>query len=316
MSASAKKAHLHGKRGQKLNRRFIPLYLMMVPSLIYLLINNYIPMAGIIIAFKQVNFREGILKSPWVGLKNFKFLFKGDAWIITRNTIGYNLLFIVITPIVAITVAVLLNEIRNVFTKKLYQTIILVPYLISIVVVSYLVYAFLATDNGFINNTLLPMFGVEDPVSWYSSPQYWPFILILVHIWKGFGYSTIIYYATIVGIDSGYYEAAAIDGAGRWKRIWHITLPALKSTIITLTLLSVGRIFYSDFGLFYQIPMSSGPLLDVTNTIDTYVYRALMQNNNIGMSSAAGVYQSIIGFLLVLTANLVTRKISEEDALF
>ncbi len=316
MSASAKKAHLHGKRGQKLNRRFIPLYLMMVPSLIYLLINNYIPMAGIIIAFKQVNFREGILKSPWVGLKNFKFLFKGDAWIITRNTIGYNLLFIVITPIVAITVAVLLNEIRNVFTKKLYQTIILVPYLISIVVVSYLVYAFLATDNGFINNTLLPLFGVEDPVSWYSSPQYWPFILILVHIWKGFGYSTIIYYATIVGIDSGYYEAAAIDGAGRWKRIWHITLPALKSTIITLTLLSVGRIFYSDFGLFYQIPMSSGPLLDVTNTIDTYVYRALMQNNNIGMSSAAGVYQSIIGFLLVLTANLVTRKISEEDALF
>jgi ABC-type polysaccharide transport system, permease component len=298
------------------NRRFIPLYLMMVPGLLYLFINNYIPMAGIIIAFKQINFRIGILKSPFVGFKNFEFLFKGDAWIITRNTIGYNLLFIVLTPLIAIAVAILLNEIINVRAKKVYQTLILIPYLISIVVVSYLVYAFLSTDNGFLNNTVLPLFGIHDPVSWYSSPQYWPFILVLVNIWKGFGYSTIIYYATVVGIDRSYYEAAAIDGANRWARICNVTLPSLKSTIITLTLLSIGRMFYSDFGLFYQVPMSSGPILDVTNTIDTYVYRALMQNNNIGMSSAAGVYQSIVGFILVLTANFVTSKISKEDALF
>lgn len=296
-------------------KRFIPLYMMMVPGLAYLLINNYIPMLGIVIAFKQVNFRKGIIASPWVGLSNFKFLFKGDAWIITRNTLGYNILFIILTPIIAITVAILLNELRSTMSKKFYQTVILIPYLISIVVTSYLVYAFLATDNGYFNNTILPMFGMEAK-SWYSSPQYWPFILVLVHIWKGFGYSTIIYYATLVGIDSGYYEAAAIDGANRWKRIVHVTLPALKPTIITLTLLSIGRIFYSDFGLFYQVPMSSGPLLDVTNTIDTYVYRALMQSNNIGMSSAAGVYQSIIGFILVLGANILTRKISAEDALF
>ncbi len=296
-------------------KRFIPLYVMMLPGLAYLLINNYIPMLGIVIAFKQVNFRKGILASPWVGLSNFKFLFKGDAWTITRNTLGYNILFIILTPVIAITVAILLNEIRSSVSKKFYQTVILIPYLISIVVTSYLVYAFLATDNGYFNNTILPLFGLEAK-SWYSSPQYWPFILVLVHIWKGFGYSTIIYYATLVGIDSGYYEAAAIDGAGRWKRIVHVTLPALKPTIITLTLLSIGRIFYSDFGLFYQVPMSSGPLLDVTNTIDTYVYRALMQSNNIGMSSAAGVYQSIIGFILVLGANILTRKISEEDALF
>lgn len=289
--------------------------MMMVPGLAYLLINNYIPMLGIVIAFKQVNFRKGIIASPWVGLSNFKFLFKGDAWIITRNTLGYNILFIFLTPIIAITVAILLNELRSAMSKKFYQTVILIPYLISIVVTSYLVYAFLATDNGYFNNTILPLFGLEAK-SWYSSPQYWPFILVLVHIWKGFGYSTIIYYATLVGIDSGYYEAAAIDGANRWKRIVHVTLPALKPTIITLTLLSIGRIFYSDFGLFYQVPMSSGPLLDVTNTIDTYVYRALMQSNNIGMSSAAGVYQSIIGFILVLGANILTRKISAEDALF
>ncbi len=289
--------------------------MMMVPGLAYLLINNYIPMLGIVIAFKQVNFRKGIIASPWVGLSNFKFLFKGDAWIITRNTLGYNILFILLTPIIAITVAILLNELRSAMSKKFYQTVILIPYLISIVVTSYLVYAFLATDNGYFNNTILPLFGLEAK-SWYSSPQYWPFILVLVHIWKGFGYSTIIYYATLVGIDSGYYEAAAIDGANRWKRIVHVTLPALKPTIITLTLLSIGRIFYSDFGLFYQVPMSSGPLLDVTNTIDTYVYRALMQSNNIGMSSAAGVYQSIIGFILVLGANILTRKISAEDALF
>lgn len=298
------------------HRRYIPLYLMMVPGLLYFFINNYIPMAGIIIAFKQVNYRLGILKSPWVGLKNFEFLFStSDAFIITRNTIGYNVLFIILTPVIAITVAVLLNELTANFSKKVYQTVILVPYLISMVVVSYLVYALLSTDTGFINNSIIKAMG-GDPVSWYSSPGAWPFILIIVHVWKGFGYNTIIYYATLVGIDKTYYEAAAIDGANRWQQFMHVTLPGLKSTIITLTLLSVGRIFYSDFGLFYQVPMNSGPLFDVTNTIDTYVYRGLMQNNNVGMSSAAGFYQSIIGFVLVLTANLVVSKVSKEDALF
>ena len=297
-------------------KRDLPLYLMMVPGLLYLLINNYVPMSGIIIAFKQVNFRLGILKSPFVGLKNFEFLFKGDAWLITRNTIGYNLVFIVLTPIVAITIAILLNELTSKRMKQLYQTVILIPYLISIVVVSYLVYSILATDTGFLNNSILPLFGIKEKISWYSSPGYWPFILVITQLWKGFGYSTIIYYATVVGIDTSYYEAAAIDGATRWQRVWNITLPSLKTTIITLTLLSVGRMFYSDFGLFYQVPLNSGPLLDITNTIDTYVYRGLMQTSNIGMSSAAGVYQSFVGFLLVLTANTIVGKISKEDALF
>ena len=156
----------------------------------------------------------------------------------------------------------------------------------------------------------------KEGVNWYSTPSVWPVILILVYLWKNFGYMTIIYYASVVGIDTGLQEAAAIDGATRWQRIWHVTLPGLKNTIITLTLLNVGRIFYSDFGLFYQVPMDSGPLYNVTNTIDTYVYRGLMQSNNLGMSSAAGLYQSLVGFVLVLTANLIVRKISKEDALF
>ena len=288
----------------------------MLPGLAYLFINNYIPMAGIIIAFKQVNYRLGILASPWVGFSNFEYLFATkDAWIITRNTICYNVVFILLTPVIAIAVAVVLNEITAKLSKKFYQTIILIPYLISIIVVSYLVNALLSTDTGFINNSILEPLG-RDSVSWYSSPQYWPFILVLVHIWKGFGYNTIIYYATLVGIDRTYYEAAAIDGANRWNQFVHVTLPGLKSTIITLTLLSVGRIFYSDSGLFYQVPMNSGPLINATNTIDTYVYRGLMQLNNVGMSSAAGFYQSVVGFILVLTANIVVSKISKEDALF
>jgi len=272
-------------------------------------------MTGIIIAFKQLDFSKGILKSPWIGMKNFKFLFQNDAFLITRNTIAYNLVFILLGTITAIAVAVLLDELRGKIQKRVSQTIILIPYLISMVVVSYLVNALLSTDNGFINNSILAPLGY-DPVSWYSTPNIWPIILVIVNLWKGFGYQSIIYYATVVGIDRGLYEAAAIDGASRWQRIRSITIPGLKSTIITLTLLGIGRIFYSDFGLFYQVPLNSGPLYNVTNTIDTYVYRGLMQSNNISMSSAASVYQSLVGFVLVLTANLVVRKISKEEALF
>lgn len=297
-------------------RRFIPMYLMLLPGLVYLFINNYMPMAGIIIAFKKYNYSLGIFKSPFTGLKNFEFLFKTkDAWTITRNTLGYNIIFIVLGTVLAIAVAILLNEIRSTMGKKVYQTLILVPFLISIVVVSYLVYGFLSTDAGFINNSILKPMGKE-AIGWYSNAKYWPFILIFVNIWKNLGYNCIIYYATVVGLDASLYESASIDGANRWQRILHITLPGLKTTIITLTLMSVGRIFYSDFGLFYQVPMNSGPLIDVTNTIDTYVYRGLMELNNIGMASAAGLYQSLVGFALVLIANLVVRRLDENSALF
>lgn len=297
-------------------KRYLPLYLMMLPGILYIIINNYIPMTGLRIAFKQFNYSKGISGSKFVGLKNFEFLFKTkDAFVITRNTLCYNIVFICLGTIFAIAVAILLNDIRSVRLKKLYQTVILIPFLISIVVVSYLVYAFLSADSGFINNGILRPLSLE-PISWYSTPTWWPLILVIVHLWKGFGYTSIIYFATLVGIDRGYFEAAAIDGATRWQQITNITLPFLKSTIITLTLMSIGRIFYSDFGLFYQVPLNSGLLINVTNTIDTYVYRGLISLNNVSMASAAGFYQSIVGFILVLTANFIVKKVSEENSLF
>ncbi|HIU77038.1 MAG TPA: sugar ABC transporter permease [Candidatus Pelethocola excrementipullorum] len=297
-------------------KRYLPLYLMMLPGAAYLVINNYIPMGGLILAFKRFNYSLGIMESPWAGLGNFTYLFTGkDAFLMMRNTLSYNFVFIVLGTILAITVAILLNEVGNMKARKTYQTLILVPYLISIVIVSYIVYAFLSQDSGFVNNTLLKGMGKKS-ISWYTSPQYWPFILCLVYLWKSFGYHSIIYYATIIGIDSSYYEAATVDGATKWKQVWYITLPSLKPTIITLTLLSIGRIFYSDFGLFYQVPMNSGPLLNATSTIDTYVYRALLTLNDVGRSSAAGFLQSILGFIVVFSANLLVNKINKENALF
>lgn len=297
-------------------KRYFWLYMMMVPGLIYIFINNYIPMTGIVLAFKKYDFKKGIYKSPNIGFDNFEFLFKTkDAFNITRNTLLYNAVFIILGTVVAITIAIILGEIKNEKMKKVYQTLILVPYLISMVVVSYIVYGFLNTQSGFINKSILEPLGMS-AVSWYSNPKYWPFIIVIVNLWKSMGYNCIIYYATLIGIDKAYYEAAVIDGATRWQQIKNITLPGLKPTIITLTLLAIGRIFYSDFGLFYQVPMNSGALIDVTNTIDTYVYRGLTQLNNIGMAAAAGFYQSMVGFVLVLSANFVVRKISKENALF
>ena len=296
--------------------RYLPLYLMMLPGCAYLIINNYIPMTGIVLAFKQYHFKTGIYHSPNVGFKNFKFLFTTkDAWVITRNTICYNLVFILLGTVLAVGVAILLNEIRAKLAKKLYQTVILIPFLISIVIVSYLVYAFLNTENGFLNNGILKPLG-KSPISWYSSPQYWPVILVIVNLWKGLGYNCILFYATLLGIDRELYVAAVIDGASRWQQIKHITLPGLKTTLVILTLMSISKIFYSDFGLFYQVPMNQGTLMDVTNTIDTYVYRGLMTSTNLGMTAAAGLYQSFVGFVLVVTANLVVRRIDPESALF
>lgn len=297
-------------------RTFWPLYLMTMPGLAYLFINNYMPMAGLQIAFKQYNAQKGIWGSPLIGIKNFEFLFATkDAWLITRNTLVYNAVFIVLGTTFAIAIAILLNELHSAAAKKFYQTVTLIPYMVSIVVVSYLAYAFLSTEGGFINTRILEPLGM-DPIHWYSDSRPWPVLLIIINLWKGFGYNCIIYYASLVGINREYYEAAVIDGANRWRQVWHISLPGLKSTIVTLTLLNIGRIFYSDFGLFYQVPMNSGPLFDATNTIDTYVFRGLMQTNNIGMASAAGFYQSLVGFFLVIIANAIVRKISPENALY
>lgn len=302
------------KKGQL--KKYFPFMIMMIPGLLYFLLNNYAPMFGIIIAFKDYKYNLGIWGSEWVGLSNFTYLFStGDAWKITRNTLGYNGFFIIADLVLAVTVAIIVNEIKSARVKKVYQTFILLPYLISMVVVSYIAYGFLSQTTGFFNCTVLESLGM-DPISWYTEPKYWPFILCFIHIWKTIGYSCIVYLATLVGIDASYYEAAVIDGATKWQQIRYITLPFLKGTIITMFLLSIGRIFYSDFGLFYQVPMGSGVLYDVTSTIDTYVYHGLMENYNVPMSAAAGAYQSIVGFVLVVIANKIVSKFSAENALF
>ena len=292
-----------------------PLYLMMVPGLAYLLINNYMPLAGLQLAFKKFKYALGIWKSDFNNFKNFTYLFKSsDAWIIIRNTVGYNLVFILLGTVVAIFVAILLNMVRVKRMQKFYQTVILIPHLISYVIVSYIVYAFLGQDNG-INNSLLKALGME-PIAWYTEAAYWPYILVITQLWKTFGYNSIIYYATIVGIDQTYYEAAIVDGATWWKQVRYITLPMLKPVIVTLTLLAIGRMFYSDFGLFYQVPMNIGLLYDATNTIDTYVYRGLLETNDVGRASAAGFIQSVMGFFLVLGTNAIVRRVDREQALF
>jgi putative aldouronate transport system permease protein len=290
-------------------------YLMMLPGLIYLIINNYIPMAGLVMAFKKVNFSIGIWKSEWVGFKNFRYLFATkDALVITRNTVLYNLAFIIIGLILSIAIAIALSEMTNLKLRSFFQSVILIPYILSYVVVSYLVFAFLGS-TGLINKGILPLFGI-DPINWYLTPKYWPFILIFVNTWKTVGYSSVIYFSTILGFDPQIYEAADLDGASPWKKISLITIPLLKPTIITLTMLNIGRIFYSDFGLFYQVPQNSGAIYSTTNVIDTYVYRGLLELGDISMSSAAGFYQAIVGFLIVLAANWAVRKLNSENALF
>ena len=297
-------------------KQYLPIYLLALPGIIYMICNNYLPMFGIVIAFKKLNFAKGILASPWCGLKNFEFLFKSStAFTMIRNTICYNVLWLILGHVLAIASAILLNEITNRFRARFYQSVILLPYLMSWVVVSYLVFAFLSADTGMFNNSILKPLGIA-PVNWYSESKYWPFILTFVNHWKNNGYTMIVYFASIVGISQDYYEAAMLDGATKWQQIKHITIPQLVPTIITLMILSVGRIFASDFGLFFQIPRNTGALYNATQTIDVYVYNALMQRSDYGMASAASVFQSIVGFLMVMVTNAIVRKVSRENAMF
>ncbi len=304
---------------KKKNRRLfsfkqsIPLFLMMIPGLIYLFCNNYLPMFGILIAFKKVNFSIGILQSPWNGFDNFKFLFATkDAWTMVRNTLAYNLVWIVLGMIIAVSVALLMAEIAKRKIAKVIQPVICFPSMISAVILSYIVYAFLSTSNGFLNRIILGGEGIN----WYATAKYWPIILTIVHFWQVAGQSSIIYMATISGIDKSLYEAARLDRATKWQQITHITLPLIRPTIILMLLLSIGRIFNSDFGMFYQVTLNSGMLYSTTQTIDTYVYRALIEMNNVGMSSAASVFQAVLGFLLVLLSNAAVRKIDSDSVLF
>ncbi|MFD2613935.1 ABC transporter permease [Paenibacillus gansuensis] len=297
-------------------RRHWGLYLFLVPGMAMLLLNNYLPMFGIVLAFKNYTFSDGIFGSKWVGFDNFKYLFlTDDAWLMTRNTILYNLVFILLHLLIAVTFAMLLNELRIRFFAKVYQTVMFLPYFLSWVIVSYIGYAFLNAQYGFVNTTILPLLSL-DAVDWYAEASYWPFILPLVSVWKDIGYATVIYLAAIVGFDKEYYEAAVIDGATKRQQAVYITLPLLRPVITIILLLQVGKIFYADFGLFYQVTLNSGLLYEKTVVIDTYVYTALKTLGDVGMASATGLYQSVIGFVLVVLTNLIVRKIDRDSSLF
>ncbi|NOU91272.1 ABC transporter permease subunit [Paenibacillus sp. LMG 31460] len=293
-------------------------YFMMLPGLLYILVMYYLPMFGVVIAFEEYNPIKGIFKSKWIGFTNFKFLFKSDALFqITFNTIFYNLIFIVLGIGLSLIIAILINEIGNRFLAGAYKSIILLPYLLSWVVAEYLLFSFLSMDKGIINS-FLNTFGIE-PVLWYSEPGYWRFIIPAAYVWKNIGYFSVIFAAGIAGISTEYYEAAKMDGASKFQQAIKITIPMLVPITLTLLLLQAGKIFYAafgDWGLFYNLPKESGVLFSTTNVIDTYVYRSLKSMSDFGMSSAVGLYQSCVGFVLVLASNFLIRLYDRDSALF
>lgn len=310
------------KNKRKNRKKTLMLLTMVAPVSIWLILLRYIPMAGIVLAFKKYkvytkapSLINNIVHSNWVGLGNFKFLFaSSDTLLILRNTIGYNLLWIALGVVISVSLAIMLNEVRSKFAAKTYQTLMFFPYFISWVVVSYFVMALLDPTSGLIVKAQLA--GGGEATNWYHDYKPWPVILTLSNLWKNMGYQTILYLAAITGIDKTQYEAAAIDGAGKWQQIWHVTIPNLRSMVIILLIMDLGKIFNSDFGLFYSVPQNSGSIFRTTQVLDTYVYRALMNSQNIGMSTAASLFQNTVGFILIMIANTAIRKIDPDSALF
>ncbi len=291
------------------------LWVMAAPAIIALFIFSYLPMAGLVMAFQRLDLKKGIFTSPFIGFKNFEFLFSTtDAWLITRNTILYNVVFIILNLVCSVTLAIIMSELTCKIWSKVLQTVYIMPYFLSMVVIATIVYAFLNPTNGFVNS-----FFVEhglSPVNWYHEKSVWPFLLVLVYLWKNVGYSAVVYMAVISGISAEYYEAAALDGASKFQQARFITIPHLRSIIVIKLIMAIGKIFRADFGLFYTVPRDSGTLYSVTNVLDTYIYRGLTQLNNVGMSTAAGLYQSVVGFILVLVANKIVNAIDSESAMF
>lgn len=299
----------------RLLRKNLPFLLMGAPGFLLLLVFSYLPMFGVIIAFKNYKAVQGIWGSAWIGLKNFEFLFRTpDLQRITFNTIFLNTIFIITGLIGAITLALLLNEVRIKFFTRVYQTVIFFPFIISWVIVGYFSFALLNYESGLVNS-LLRWLEIE-PISWFSTPEYWPAILTITSLWKGVGYGSVVYLAAMLGINQEYYEAAMLDGANKLQQMRYITLPFLVPIMIITTLLAIGRIFSADFGMFYYVTRDSKLLYPTTDVIDTYVLRALRVNADIGMASATGLYQSIVGFILVLLSNWFVKRIDPDRSLF
>lgn len=301
---------------------------MLLPGALFLFIFDYLPMGGIILAFKQFFFRMpppgsfirnpfiySMITSKWVGFDNFKFIFNTpDAWIMVRNTVGYNLMFIIVGLVTAVALAIAINELRQRRMAKLYHTVFFFPFFLSWIVISYLVFAMLNTNYGVFNQILVAL--GREPIKWYTEPGYWPFVFLVANQWRYTGHGSIIYLAAIAGMDQQLYEAAAIDGANKWQQIWRITIPQLVPIMVLLTILATGRVFKADFAMFYTLPNGSGILRPATLVIDVYVFQALRAGIPIGMPAAAGLYQSTVGFVLILLSNYVVRRIRPEMALF
>lgn len=293
------------------------LLLMLVPALVYIIMCSYVPMTGIVLAFKSYNYAQGIWGSPWCGMDNFQFLIiSNKLWPLTRNTLLYNFAFIVVNNILEVAFAIIINELSGKIFKKTFQSLMFLPYFISWVVVAAIVQAVFGYEYGFINN-LLEAVGLGR-VNLYAieNTGYWPFLLVFFKAWKDIGYGSVVYLASVTGIDTDIYEAAEIDGANIWKRIRYITIPCLLPTMIIMLLLAVGQIFRGDFGLFYQLIGNNGQLLEVGDVLDLFIYRSMSRNNDIGMSSAAGLYQSILCFITIVCVNGLIRKADPEYSLF
>ena len=318
--ASQKAALLSQKKKKKYFtdfRQHKTYYFMLAPMFVFFILFAYLPMPGLYLAFVNYDFMKG-LASPFVGFKNFEFLFHGGLdsiiWKLSFNTIAYNLVFILMGVVTQMTVAVVLKEITKRVFVKVSQTLMLAPHFVSMVIIGVIVYNLFNYRFGAVNNFLTSM-GYEK-FDFYQNPQVWPVIIVMVQVWKSLGYGAIVYMAAILGIDESIYEAAYIDGATNFKRIWHITVPLLKPTAILLMLLALGGILKGQFDLFYQIVGNNGLLLNATDIIDTYVYRSLAVDFNMGRGSAAGLYQSVFGFILVVAVNKLVNKFSPDNALF
>jgi putative aldouronate transport system permease protein len=299
------------------NRVFL---LLVAPGAIFLILFFYVPVLANVVAFQHFSYSDqgfvaGVLQSTWAGIDNFKFFFQSsDFWIVIRNTLGYNLTFLALNFFFAIFFAVVMSQLRNRRLLKVYQTSMLFPYFLSWAILAYFVFAFLSPDKGVLNS-FIKSFGGK-PIDWYNDPTWWPVIIIIMGVWKGIGYNSILYFATVMGIDPAYYDAAMIDGANKWQQIRHVVLPHLLPIATLMLILNIGGIFRSDFGLFYLVPKMSPSLINITQTFDTYVYRSLTQTSDIGMATAAGLLQSVVGTILLLLANWVVRRTEPESALF
>lgn len=289
--------------------------MLTLPCVIYIIMFQYIPKFGVILAFKDFNYRKGIFGSEWNGFENFRFLFEsGQFGILMRNTLAYSLTFLITGVVLNVFLAILFDALGGSKLNRINQTVVILPHFLSIMVIANFAYMFLAEDKGMINNLLIKI-GV-DSVNWFSEPKYWPFILFIINAWMTTGWGSVLYYATIKGFDRSCYEAATIDGATWWQTVKYLTLPLLKPTIIIMFINSIGGILATGSGLYYYIPRNSGPLFDATTTIDTYVFRNLVNGGNYGQTSAVSVFQSVVGCILVLTTNQIVKKVSPGDELF